>query len=138
MNNDVFKQVCQDLGSPSILSEMIDAIRDRVEYFLERGCRIADHGLQTFKYQKVSYEQANNVFIKRLYSDVSVSEIEKLNSYLLEQLFYEYSRQNWLVQLHIGAIRNNNTSAFQKFGPDSGYDSIQKSNFSFLVNRFSI
>ena len=49
LNNDVFKQVCQDLGSPSILSEMIDAIRDRVEYFLERGCRIADHGLQTFK-----------------------------------------------------------------------------------------
>ena len=28
------------------------------------------------------------------------------------------------MQIHFGAIRNNNTKMFKKLGPDSGFDSI--------------
>ena len=28
------------------------------------------------------------------------------------------------MQIHFGAIRNNNTKMFKKLGPDAGFDSI--------------
>ena len=36
----------------------------------------------------------------------------------------EYAQRGWATEIHIGAMRNNNTKMFEKLGPDSGYDSI--------------
>ena len=33
-------------------------------------------------------------------------------------------RNGWAMQLHIGALRNNNKKMFEKLGPDTGFDSI--------------
>ena len=33
-------------------------------------------------------------------------------------------KRDWAMQIHFGAIRNNNTKMFTKLGPDSGIDSI--------------
>src|SRR5690625_5444620 len=35
-----------------------------------------------------------------------------------------YTDKGWIMQLHLGALRNNNTRMFKKVGPDSGFDSI--------------
>ncbi len=34
------------------------------------------------------------------------------------------NKLNWTQQLHLGALRNNNSLMFKKLGPDTGYDSI--------------
>lgn len=43
-------------------------------------------------------------------------------------MLYEFGRMDhsrgWSQQLHIGALRNNNTRLFNKLGPDTGFDSI--------------
>jgi glucuronate isomerase len=36
----------------------------------------------------------------------------------------EYHRLGWVMQLHYGCKRNNNTHMFRKLGPDTGYDCI--------------
>ena len=36
----------------------------------------------------------------------------------------EYSRRNWVMQLHYGCKRDNNKQMFEKLGPDTGYDCI--------------
>ena len=32
----------------------------------------------------------------------------------------EYGKRNWVMQLHLGPIRNNNTKMFEKFNAISG------------------
>lgn len=39
------------------------------------------------------------------------------------------------MQLHIGAIRNNNTRMFRLLGPDTGFDSIGDNNISWALSR---
>ena len=36
----------------------------------------------------------------------------------------EYSRLGWVMQLHYGCKRDNNTKMYKKIGPDTGYDCI--------------
>ena len=36
----------------------------------------------------------------------------------------EYTRRNWVMQLHYGYKRDNNTPMFDSLGPDTGYDCI--------------
>ncbi len=43
---------------------------------------------------------------------------------VLKRLGREYARRSWNMQLHYGALRNNNSSMFAKIGPDTGYDAI--------------
>ena len=32
--------------------------------------------------------------------------------------------RGWTMQLHLGALRNNNSRLFKALGPDKGFDSI--------------
>ena len=36
----------------------------------------------------------------------------------------EYSERNWVMQLHFGETRNNNTTMYKRLGPDTGFDGI--------------
>lgn len=72
-------------------------IVDRMDYFHENGCRLSDHAVDDF----------------------CDDMIEKL-VFLGE----EYARRGWTMQLHIGALRNNNTRMFNKLGADTGFDSV--------------
>jgi glucuronate isomerase len=36
----------------------------------------------------------------------------------------EYAKRGWVWQLHIGALRNNNSKMFKRLGPDTGFGSI--------------
>lgn len=40
----------------------------------------------------------------------------------------EYASRGWCMQIHVGAIRNNNTKMYKLLGPDTGYDSIAETN----------
>ncbi|MNJ43802.1 Uronate isomerase [compost metagenome] len=47
-----------------------------------------------------------------------------------------YCARGWAMQLHIGAIRNNNTRMLTKIGRDSGYDSILDYHLAASLNAF--
>ena len=36
----------------------------------------------------------------------------------------EYAKHGWTMQLHMGALRNNNTLMFRLLGADTGFDSV--------------
>ena len=36
----------------------------------------------------------------------------------------QYRARGWVMQLHLGAMRNNNTRMMRVLGPDTGFDSI--------------
>ena len=55
-------------------------------------------------------------------------------------MIYEFGimdhEKNWVQQLHIGALRNNNARMFNKLGPDTGYDSIGDFNIAASLVKF--
>ncbi len=102
--------------------ELVSWIRERISYFNENGCRLSDHGLEIVPFAQ---GDAREAFSKRMSGEtLSQCEVESFKTALISVCAKEYARLGWAMQLHIGALRNNNSGMFEKIGPDTGYDSI--------------
>ena len=102
-----------------------DALIDRIQYFHEKGCRISDHGLGELPYALYEEDEVNRIYQTALQNgQVSTEEEKKFKTALLVFLAKCYKDRGWAMQIHFGAIRNNNTKLFKKLGPDAGFDSI--------------
>lgn len=102
--------------------ELISWIRARVLYFNQHGCRLSDHSLETIPSQ---YGDGEAVFNKRMNGEaISVCEADIYKTSVFGVLAEEYNKYGWTMQLHIGAMRNNNTRMFERVGVDAGFDSM--------------
>ncbi|WP_334077387.1 glucuronate isomerase [Paenibacillus sanfengchensis] len=112
----------QKIGSYSALTE---ALKGRIAFFHEQGCRLSDHALDVLKYRAGDAAEVEAVFAKRLAGEaLSPDEITMYRTELLSALIGMYRENNWTMQLHIHAFRNNNTPMFRRLGPDTGYDAL--------------
>ncbi|MDQ0256741.1 glucuronate isomerase [Evansella vedderi] len=103
----------------------LGAISSRVDYFHENGCKSADHGISVMFFEEASKGEVADIFQKRMNGQtLTTEEAEKFKTYTLLTLGELYKHKGWVMQLHIGALRNNNTKMFNKLGADSGFDSI--------------
>ncbi len=93
------------------LNDIKPDITERMDYFHAHGCRLSDHAIDTFTDELVD----TLIFLGK-----------------------EYAKRGWVMQLHIGAMRNNNSRMFEKMGPDTGFDSVNDfeiaENLSKLLN----
>ena len=116
--------------------ELVEALYKRIEYFHEKGCRISDHSVEYVPYHDGSAKKA----FKKAMAGIKLGkkEIDDFKTSLLCDLAKKYAEKGWAMQLHIGALRNNNSRMFKNLGPDSGFDSIADheiaSNLSALLN----
>lgn len=102
-----------------------EALSNRMDYFAENGCSVSDHGLEYVMYYKADDETVDNIFKKALAGE-SLTELEQLQyktAYMVA-VGREYSRRNWVMQLHYGCKRDNNRFMYDKLGPDTGFDCI--------------
>ena len=104
-------------------NDAIKAVYSRIDYFHSLGCRISDHALDGVPYNKD--DNADAVFKKAMNGDkISREEADAYKCETLIRLAKKYKELNWAMQLHIGALRNNNSKMFKKLGADAGFDSI--------------
>jgi glucuronate isomerase len=121
----------------SSYDEFLQALESRLRFFHSVGCRVADHALDTVVYREASKQEVDSVFEKALRgSKVSGEEEEKYKTYTLRFVAKLYNELGWAMQLHIAALRNNNTRMFKKFGPDTGFDSINDESIAYPLSRF--
>ena len=107
------------------LETLIAALKARVTYFHELGCRLSDHGLAYIPKAEISIDKASQVFKKRLQNEIlNEEETNCFKTTLLSELAKLYHAKNWTMQLHLGAIRNNNKRLNEEIGADVGCDSI--------------
>ena len=92
---------------------------------------MTDHSLENSFYLPASYETANGLYQKRL-TGVSLSseEAAMYRGFLLTELGREYARRGLVMQLHIGALRNNSSRMFEKLVADTGFDSLNDFNYA--------
>ncbi|MBE6024705.1 MAG: glucuronate isomerase [Cellulosilyticum sp.] len=111
------------------LESLYVALNVRLDYFHERGCRVSDHGLDYVVYNPASDEEVDAILKKALAGEkVTFDEMEKYKTALLVFFGQAYHKRNWVLQLHYGAIRDNNKAMFAKLGPDTGFDCINTRN----------
>lgn len=104
---------------------LLEVLKDRHDFFHEMGCRLSDHALTTTVYEESLVEEIEEIFSKVL-SGHSVSDLEnkKFKTALLQFFGRLNAAKGWVMQIHIGALRNNNSRMFSKLGADTGFDSI--------------
>ena len=105
--------------------DLLTALQKRQDFFHEMGCRISDHGLETFYAEDFTMEEVDQIFKNTLKGiQPTQEEVLKFKSAILLDFARMDHAKGWAQQFHIGAIRDNNTRMFNLLGPDTGYDAI--------------
>jgi glucuronate isomerase len=105
--------------------EFLDALRRRQAFFHECGCRLSDHGLEAVHAEDYTERDITAIFAKvRGGAMPGGDEILKFKSAMLYEFCLMNAEKGWTQQLHLGALRNNNTRLFPVLGPDVGFDSM--------------
>ncbi|WP_340154901.1 glucuronate isomerase [uncultured Winogradskyella sp.] len=105
--------------------DLKDALKSRIEYFHDNGCRLCDHGLNQISFVTYTERDVEIIFKKKRKGDsLSKEETLKFETAILLFLSETYHEFGWVQQFHLGALRNNNKRMHSILGPDTGWDSI--------------
>ena len=105
--------------------DLLDALQDRHDFFGSMGCRVSDHGLDTFHAEDSTPEEADTIFrnaLKGTAPDRKQAAVFKTQ--ILVDLAKMDCRSGWVQQFHVGPLRNNNRKMYELLGPDTGFDAI--------------
>ncbi|MDF2988434.1 MAG: glucuronate isomerase [Eubacterium sp.] len=120
--------------------DLENALASRLDFFHQAGCRISDHALDPMVFHDGTEEEASIILQKTLAGKpLSQTEIAIYKTQVLTFLGRQYAKLGWVMQLHLGTMRNNNSRMLQQLGPDTGFDSIGDWTFapalSALLNK---
>lgn len=123
---DYLAKLSEASGVPiHTFADLKKALSSRMDFFASMGCSVSDHALEYVMYAPASEEKIEAIFAKRL-SGGTITRSEELQFKTAFMLFVgrEYAKRGWVMQLHYGCKRDNNTPMFDRLGPDTGYDCI--------------
>ena len=121
IGKETFIPYIESIGIKSY-DELAAWMVERINYFDSYGCRLSDHALE---YVPFAIGDASAAFDKRMAGEeLTRDEIDAFKTEILKVCAKEYTRLGWTMQLHIGALRNNNRKMYEKLGADVGFDSI--------------
>lgn len=130
INNNGYTDYIDALGKSADMTissydDLCDALKRRIAYFHQNGCRLCDHGLDQMYFEKFTESDIKAIFQKKRHGHtITDEEALKFQSAILLFLSETYHEYGWVQQFHLGALRNNNARMHKILGPDTGWDSI--------------
>ena len=116
---------------------LIHALTIRRDVFHSAGCRLSDHALAAGLFAPAAAQDVRTLFDRlRSGAGLTASEGDQLATAILLELGRLYREKGWTMQLHIGAVRNINSTMFARLGPDCGYDSMGDRVYAEPLARF--
>ena len=107
------------------LDGFLGALKQRHDFFHEMGGRLSDHGMNALDEEDCTEREAAAIFNRaRSGGQVSPGEAAAYRGFMMIFFGHLDAEKGWTKQLHLGALRNNNTRLLRKLGPDTGFDSI--------------
>ena len=101
------------------------ALQRRHDFFHSQGCRLSDHGMNHCYADFCTEKIAAGIFDKaRRGETVSPQEHAQFASHMMLLFGTLDAKRGWVKQLHLGAMRNNNSRLVKRLGADKGFDSI--------------
>ena len=111
--------------SISSFADLKKALKIRLDYFAARGCKLSDHALNYVMCEPANDDEIERIFAARLNGKLPTEkEQSAYKTAFMKFVAGEYTRRNWVMQLHYGCRRDNNLTMFEKMGPDTGFDTI--------------
>ncbi|WP_341216238.1 glucuronate isomerase [uncultured Wocania sp.] len=130
----------EEISSNSIssYSDYLEVLKSRHNYFHERGCRLADHGLEfPFPVDTTTEQEISAIFSKiRLGKNLSEGDQQKMMSSLLYEFSIWNFEKGWVQQYHVGAFRDVNKKGVRIIGKACGFDSIADFNYATSMGIF--
>lgn len=127
---DAYNKYLQKLSCTSgieinVYNDLLEALHKQHSIFHEAGCRISDHGLDTFTVIDDATYQSAAIFSKVIAGKtITTGEAAFFKMTTLHQVCKWNHEKGWVQQFHIGALRNNNTRLLKRIGADAGVDSM--------------
>ena len=127
---DAFNAWIEKLSGVAKLSirsfdDFLAALLKRHDDFHAIGGRLSDHGMENAFAEPCTATEAKTIFdAARAGRGASPADQAKFASFMMLEFGRWDARKGWTKQLHLGALRNNNTRLLTKLGPDTGFDSI--------------
>jgi len=119
------------------VASLLSALQQRHDFFAAAGCRLSDYGLETVYADPYSDAEVEAAFqTARGMRAVSIEQVRKFRSAMLYACARMDAGADWTVQLHYGAMRNNNSRMGARLGPDTGFDSIGDWPVAEALSRF--
>jgi glucuronate isomerase len=109
----------------------------RVEYFDSVGCKVSDQAFDYPPYAIADDSEIDEIFARAMNGEkITLAECDKYRTPILIALGEKYHELGWAMEIHIGAMRNNNTLMFNKLGADTGFDSVGDCEIAQPLSRF--
>ena len=125
-----YRTYLEQLGAASgqvitSFAALLSALENRIEYFHNNGCRLADHGLEHMPSPGSGPVDCEKAFTKILDNkNLTAEERAEFTYRVLQHLCRCYHQKGWVQQFHLGALRNTNSRLLKELGANTGFDSI--------------
>lgn len=117
--------------------DVITALLKRADHFDAAGCKVSDQAFDYVPYFPADEEEVEKIFQKAMRGErISTAECDKYRTPVLLALGKKYSELGWAMEIHIGALRNNNTAMFERIGADTGFDSVGDAEIAKPLSSF--
>ena len=141
-NPKTYKAYLEQLGAAAGMeidsyADLLEALKKRHDFFASMGCKLSDHGMETFYAEDYTALEIEAIFkLVLLGKTPSEAQLNKFRSAFLHDMAVMDAEAGWAQQFHVGPIRNNNSKMFSLIGPDTGYDAIHDLPVAAAGHRF--
>lgn len=139
---DGFSDYIKELGKAAGVEinsykDVIKALLIRADYFDSVGCKVSDQAFDYPPYSVADDSEIEEIFAKAMRGEkITMAQCDKYRTPVLLALGEKYNELGWAMEIHIGAMRNNNTAMFEKLGADTGFDSVGDAEIAQPLSRF--
>ncbi|MBQ8162893.1 MAG: glucuronate isomerase [Clostridia bacterium] len=117
------------------ITDLENALEMRLQAFLAAGSKASDIALESV-YDIPERSDADKILTEVLNGKKpNESDSECFKGYLTYFLMKMYAKYGVCTELHIGAMRNNNSVMLEKLGLDTGFDTISDKNSISKLSR---
>ena len=131
IEKDGFKEYIADKLSKSYgssiqcLDDHLAAMLKSLDHFEKLGCKTSDHGMDYVPYEPCTAKEADEIFKTALSGKkLTAEQADKYKTFMLSFFASEFTKRDWVMQIHYGVIRNQSSKNFALLGPDAGFDTI--------------
>ena len=119
------------------LDQLLSALQQRLEFFHQVGCRVSDHALDPVVFANATPAEVDAILKKALGGQIPDEiETQKFKTFIMLFLGRHYARLGWVMQLHVGVIRNSRSRMMRELGPDTGFDAIADYTYGGALAKF--
>ena len=116
---------------------LMEALKKRLDFFVNNGCKVSDHGLQYIMYEDYKENEVNEIVNKKIKGKLLTErEQRKYKTAFMVTLGKEYAEKDLVMQLHYGVIRDLNKRIYNDLGADAGIDAINNRSSSVEMGKY--